>query len=88
MKPRDRRQFAAVVRAITPEERQAAIVQVLARLGRWRELRLYRGPQTGWCDARLGGDAAPHGQAGAPSLARVVRLGRGRHVNRENGGEK
>jgi hypothetical protein len=40
VKPRDRRQFAAVVRAVIPADRRAAITQVLARLGRWRERRL------------------------------------------------
>lgn len=37
MKPRDRRQFAAVVRAVDPSERAAALSAALARLGRWRE---------------------------------------------------
>lgn len=38
MKPRDRRQFAAVARAVTAEERAAALAVVLGRLGRWREV--------------------------------------------------
>lgn len=40
MKPRDRRQFAAVVRAETPATRRAAVVQVLMRLGSWRGQRV------------------------------------------------